>query len=63
MRSPLASVISTGSADPPAARRLARDAYQAVGFVAIDPAWLASSADRQALTGLAEKVHGRRPAR
>lgn len=44
------------------ARRAARQAFHETGLVLINPEWLASWVDRQALVVLAEKVHGKRKA-
>lgn len=42
------------------ARSAARAAYHDSGLVLINPDWLASWVDRQALIVLADKVHGKR---
>lgn len=45
------------------ARRAAREAYHRDNLVLINPDWLAGWGDRQQLIMLADKVHGKRPAR
>lgn len=62
LRSSLAPHVSRGALDPAAARRMAREAFQERGFVAIDPAWISQEEPRRQLIEIAETVHGKRRA-
>jgi hypothetical protein len=46
--------------DPAAARRAARAAYHETGLILINPDWLTSWVDQQALRNIADQVHGKR---
>lgn len=47
-------------ADPEAARRMARQAWQNAGLIVLSADWLGSWADQKQAEQLAERVHGKR---
>lgn len=49
--------------DPKQVRRLARQAWQENGLIVLDPAWVQSWGDREFVSAVAAKVHGKRNVR